>query len=211
MSGKTMRGIIGVKLGMTRTFDEAGNTVPVTVIEAGPCYVTQVKKAEKDGYEAVQLGFGQRKEKHVNKPMLGHLAKADLPPFLLLKEIRDFESEQELKPGDTIKADIFEPGDVVRVTGISKGKGFAGVIKRHNFRGGPKTHGQSDRWRAPGSLGQSSYPSRVFKGVRMAGRMGGVKRTVGGLRIVHVDAEKNLILIKGAVPGANKGMVIIRK
>jgi len=206
-----MRGIIGVKLGMTRTFDEAGNTVPVTVIEAGPCYVTQVKKAEKDGYEAVQLGFGQRKEKHVNKPMLGHLAKADLPPFLLLKEIRDFESEQELKPGDTIKADIFEPGDVVRVTGISKGKGFAGVIKRHNFRGGPKTHGQSDRWRAPGSLGQSSYPSRVFKGVRMAGRMGGVKRTVGGLRIVHVDAEKNLILIKGAVPGANKGMVIIRK
>ena len=208
---RTIRGIIGKKIGMTRTFDEAGNAIPVTVIEAGPCTITQVKNLEVDGYEAIQLGFGQRKVKHTTKPVLGHVAKAGLSPFLVLKEIRNFDSERTLKPGDTIKVDIFKPGDRVDITGVTKGKGFAGVVKRHHFRGGPKSHGQSDRWRAPGSLGQSSFPSRVYKGLRMAGRMGGIVRTVTGLRVISVNAEKNLLLVKGAVPGANKGIVIIRK
>jgi len=196
---------------MTRIFDENGNAVPVTVIEVGPCYVTQIKSKEKDGYEAIQVGYGKRKEKHTTKPVLGHLKKSGLKPFRVLKELRNFESKEPLKLGDEIKVDIFSAGDIVSVTGISKGKGFAGVVKRHGFGGGPKTHGQSDRWRAPGSLGQSSYPSRVFKGLKMAGRMGGKKVTVKGLSVVKVDVENNLLLVKGAVPGANKGIVIIRK
>jgi large subunit ribosomal protein L3 len=206
-----MRAIIGRKLGVTRHFDENGNSVSATVIEAGPCYVTQVKNKETDGYNAVQFGFGEKKEKSVTKPELGHVAKAGLKPFQILKEIRDFESEEPLKPGDLIKADIFDVGDTVKVTGVSKGKGFAGVVKRHNFSGGPQSHGQSDRLRAPGSLGQSSYPSRVYKGTRMAGRMGGKKVTISGLKVLKVDAENNLMIIRGAIPGANKGIVVIGK
>ena len=206
-----MVGIIGKKLGMTRVFDESGVSVAATVIEAGPCVITQVKTAEKDGYQAVQLGFAEAKESRVNKPLTGHFKKAGSAPLRILAEVRDFTHEEELVAGGEIKADIFRIGDTVSVTGVSKGKGFAGVVKRHHFGGGPKTHGQSDRLRAPGSLGQSSYPSRVFKGIRMAGRMGGEKVTAKGLKILKVDAENNLLVIKGARPGANKGFVIIKK
>jgi len=206
-----MRGIIGKKLGMTRIFDGAGNVVAATVIEAGPCWVTQVKTAEKDGYKAVQVGFGEKKEKHVTKPVMGHTKASGKGPFLVLRELRDFDHGQPLKVGDAIKVDIFAPGDVVRVAGISKGLGFQGVVRRHHFGGGPKTHGQSDRLRAPGSLGQSSYPSRVYKGLRMAGRMGGDKVTMRNLRILKIDEANNLIIIKGAVPGTDQGIVFIRK
>ncbi len=206
-----MLGIIGKKIGMTRIFDESGNSIPVTAIEAGPCYITQVKTTETDGYESVQMGFGDKKEKLATKAQIGHAAKAGLKPFRVLKEFKSFESNQEIKIGSEIKADIFKIGDVVSVSGITKGKGFAGVVKRYNFGGGPKTHGQSDRLRAPGSIGQSSWPSKVFKGLKMAGRMGGKKNTTRGLKIVSVDAENNILLIKGAVPGAKNGTIIIRK
>ncbi|MDZ7315567.1 MAG: 50S ribosomal protein L3 [candidate division KSB1 bacterium] len=206
-----MRGIIGKKLGMTRIFDKAGNATAATVIEAGPCYVTQIKTVETDGYNAVQFGFDEKREKSANKPEKGHAAKAGLKPFKILREFRDFESPEPLQLGQSIKADIFKEGEKVKVTGTSKGKGFAGVVKRHHFGGGPKTHGQSDRLRAPGSLGQSSFPSRVFKGLRMAGRMGGDTVTVRNLEILKVDAENNIIVVKGAVPGAANGYVLIRK
>ncbi len=206
-----MQAIIGKKIGMTRYFDEKGNSNAATVIEAGPCYVTQVKTKETDGYNSVQLGFGEKKEKNVTKPVKGHFAKAGVKPAKILKEIRDFYSEEPLKPGDAITVDTFQEGDVVTVTGLSKGKGFAGVMKRHNFGGGEQTHGQSDRWRAPGSIGQSSYPSKVFKGIRMAGRMGGKQVSTLGLTILKVDLDNNLLIVKGAVPGANKGIVLIRK
>jgi large subunit ribosomal protein L3 len=208
-----MVGLIGKKIGMTRLFDETGASHPVTVIEAGPCLVTQVKNKDKDGYEAVQLGFGERKEKRATKPLIGHAQKLDQKPFQVLKEIRDFtmDSEEEIKEGLEVKVDLFEVGDEITVTGTSKGKGFAGVVKRHHFGGGPKTHGQSDRYRAPGSIGQSSWPSRVMKGIRMAGRMGGENVTVKGLKVVKVDSENNLLVVKGAVPGANKGIVILGK
>jgi len=168
-----MRGIIGRKLGMTRLFDDNGNVYAATVIEAGPCYVTQVKTAEKDGYEAIQVGYEDKKEKLANKPEIGHAASAGLKPFRVLKEIRNFESDEPLEAGAEIKVDIFQEGESVNVTGVSKGRGFAGVMKRHNFSGAQTTHGQSDRMRAPGSIGQSSWPSRVMKGMRMGGRMGG--------------------------------------
>ncbi len=203
-----MSGILGKKIGMTNIFDELGHVVPVTVIEAGPCYVTQVKTLENDGYEAVQVGFGTKKEKRVNKPLAGHVKKANVAAPKRMKEFSGFEGK-DLKPGDEIKADIFKPGDRVKVAGISKGKGFTGVMKRHNFGGGPVTHGQSDRLRAPGSLGQSSDPSRVYKGLRMAGQMGNKRLTVKNLRVVRVDAEKNLLFIKGAVPGARNSYVEI--
>jgi large subunit ribosomal protein L3 len=206
-----MRAILGKKLGMTRVYDEAGNSIAATVIEAGPCLVTQIKSIEKDGYEAIQVGFGKKKEKHITKPVLGFLKKNGFEPFEVLKELRDFESKEPLKLGDEIKADIFIAGERVDVTGISKGKGFAGVVKRHHFSGGPKTHGQSDRTRAPGSLGQSSYPSRVYKGMRMAGRLGGSQVTMQDLKIVRVDAANNIILVRGNVPGAKNGIVLIRK
>lgn len=196
---------------MTRVYDEAGNSIAATVIEAGPCLVTQIKSIEKDGYEAIQVGFGKKKEKHITKPVLGFLKKNGFEPFEVLKELRDFESKEPLKLGDEIKADIFIAGERVDVTGISKGKGFAGVVKRHHFSGGPKTHGQSDRTRAPGSLGQSSYPSRVYKGMRMAGRLGGSQVTMQDLKIVRVDAANNIILVRGNVPGAKNGIVLIRK
>jgi large subunit ribosomal protein L3 len=206
-----MIGIIGRKLGMTRIFGERGKAIPVTVIEAGPCYVTQVKTEDTDGYNAVQLGFDETKEKRVTKPVLGHLKKAGVKPLRVLREFRDFELEGELQLGQEIRVDIFKEGDKVSVTGFTKGRGFAGVVKRHGFGGGPKTHGQSDRWRAPGSIGQSSFPSRVLKGLRMAGRMGNTRVTVKNLEVVKVDPENNLLVIKGAIPGAIKGIVTIRK
>ncbi|OGB98720.1 50S ribosomal protein L3 [candidate division KSB1 bacterium RBG_16_48_16] len=206
-----MQGLLGKKLGMTRIFDDAGNAMAATVIEAGPCVVAQIKTVERDGYSAIQVGFGEQSEKHTNKPETGHFRKNGLKLFKVLQEFRDFESEEPPKVGDEIKADIFSVGDIVTVAGISKGKGFQGVVKRHKFSGGPKTHGQSDRLRAPGSLGQSSYPSRVYKGLRMAGRMGGKKVTIKTLRVVKVDPDNNLLIIRGAVPGPSKGIVLVRK
>jgi large subunit ribosomal protein L3 len=206
-----MYGIIGKKLGVTRLFDNHGNAFEATIIEAGPCTVTQLKTKEKDGYTAVQLGFGEKKQQKVSKPVQGHLTKSGLPLYSVLREIRNFENLDSLKVGDTIKVNIFHPGDKVKVSGISKGKGFQGVVKRHHFNGGPKTHGQSDRMRAPGSLGQSSFPSRVYPGLRMAGRMGGGPVTMLRLSIVKVDPENNILIIKGSVPGSANGIVIIRK
>lgn len=206
-----MSGIIGRKIGMTRIFDSQGRDVPVTVIEAGPCVVTQVKTKETDGYDAVQVGFEDKKEKHTTKPELGHFKKAGIEPKRVVREFRGFEDADSFKLGDFIKVDLFSEGELVKVTGWSKGKGFQGVVKRHGFKGGPKTHGQSDRLRAPGSLGQSSYPSRVFKGLKMAGRMGNEKVTIKNKRILRVDPEKNIMMIEGGIPGPNRGLVIIRK
>ncbi|HNW61061.1 MAG TPA: 50S ribosomal protein L3 [bacterium] len=206
-----MRSIIGKKLGMTRVFDEAGNVVPATIIEAGPNVVTQIKTVEKDGYTAVQIGFGSKKPKHVTKAVQGQTKKSGKGPFEVVRELRDFDNGQELQVGDEIKCSIFNPGELVRVTGITKGLGFQGVVRRHHFGGGPKSHGQSDRMRAPGSLGQSSYPSRVFKGLKMAGRMGGTQQTVRNVRVVKVDEANNLLIIKGAVPATDQGIVLIRK
>jgi len=194
-----MIGILGKKIGMTTIFENDGNAVPCTVIEAGPCYITQIKKKDKDGYESVQLGFEEKKEKNSTKPLIGKFKKVKTPVLRHLKE------------GDQIKVDIFKEGDIVKVTGVSKGKGFQGVVKRHGFGGGQRTHGQSDRQRAPGSIGGSSYPSRVFKGQRMAGRMGGDRVSVRNLRIVKIFVDSNLILIKGAVPGTKTGLVEIYK
>lgn len=205
-----MSGLLGKKIGMTRIFDESGNVVPVTVIQAGPCYVTQIKTVEKDGYEAVQLGFDEKREKNVTKPLLGHLKKANVPPVRRLKEFPKTEG-WEVELGSVVKVDMFQPGDVVKVSGKSKGAGFTGVVKRHGFGGGKKTHGQSDRLRAPGSIGQSSYPSKVFKGIRMAGRMGGKRITVRGLQVVKVDTDNNLLFVKGAIPGARNSYVEIYK
>ncbi len=196
-----MSGLLGKKIGMTRIWDEAGTTIPVTIIEAGPCYVTDIKTEEKDGYSAIQLGFGVKKEKNVNKPTAGHFKRSEVKPLRFLKEFNS-PSGSELKLGDELKVDIFKPGDKVKVTGFSKGRGFAGVVKRHGFRGGPVSHGQSDRLRAPGSLGQSSYPSRVYKGLKMAGHLGNKRVSQRGMTIVKIDAEKNLLFIKGSVPGA---------
>lgn len=205
-----MKAIIGRKLGMTQIFDEEGNVTPVTIIEAGPCVVTQVKTEKTDGYEAVQIGFGDNKRQA--KPQQGHLKKADTNSAVL-KEIRMIEimpdeGEGSLKVGAKLDASTFEVGDKVQVTGTSKGKGFAGTIKRHNFSRGPKTHG-SHNYRAPGSIG-SGYPEHVFKGMRMAGHMGHAKVTTRGLSVVLVDGGKNLLGIKGAVPGPNKGYVVVK-
>lgn len=206
-----MKSIIGKKIGMTSVFTEDGSNLACTLIEAGPCYITAIKTVEKDGYSAVQLGFQERKEKGILKPVLGKLKKNKIPPVRYIGEVRDFDNTADLKVGEILTADLFSNGDNVKVTGITKGKGFQGVVKRHNFGGGSKTHGQSDRQRAPGSIGASSYPSRVFKGQRMAGRDGGDRVTVRNLKVVKVIPESNLILIKGAVPGANSGIVQISK
>ena len=205
-----MIGIIGRKIGMTRIFDSRGRGVPVTIIEAGPCIVTQIKIKQTDGYEAVQVGYEEKKEKRTTKPERGHFATG-VKPMRILKEFRGFEDAEALKLGDSIRVDLFAEGDLVKVTGWSKGKGFQGVVKRHGFSGGPKTHGQSDRLRAPGSLGQSSYPSRVFKGFKMAGRMGNEKVSIINKRVIKVDPEKNIIVIEGGVPGPNSGLIIMRK
>jgi len=202
-----MTGILGRKIGMTQVYLEDGSLVPVTVVEAGPCTVVQVKTPEKDGYEAVQVGFGEvRKVKNVTKPMAGVFKKAGTPVFRKLKEF----SIPGLKVGDTIKADNFSKGDEVCVSGISKGKGFQGVMKRHNFKGGPSGHGSMFN-RAPGSIGASSYPSRVWKGMRMAGHMGNERVTVQNLTVVEVMPEQNLILLKGAVPGEPNTLIEIWK
>jgi large subunit ribosomal protein L3 len=205
-----MSGIIGRKVGMTRVFDTRGKSVPVTVIEAGPCPVVQIKTVEKDGYEAVQLGFDEKKAKKVIKPEAGHFDKAGVKPTKIVTEFRDFLAS-EVKPGDLVKVDSFVEGEKIQVTGWSKGKGFQGVVKRHGFRGGPKTHGQSDRLRAPGSLGQSSYPSRVFKGIRMAGRTGNDRVTLKKRRIVRIVPDKNIIMIEGSVPGSVNGLILLKK
>jgi large subunit ribosomal protein L3 len=203
-----MKEIIGKKLGMTRIFMDNGEAVSVTVIQAGPCPVVQKKTAEKDGYVAYQVGFQPQRKKLVNKPKAGHFAKANVEPTHYLKEI--IFDDTELEVGSELKVGVFNPGERVDVTGVSRGLGFAGGMKRHHFQGANKTHGQSDRWRAPGSIGQSSYPSRVFKGLRMAGRMGKDKVTTLNLEIVKIIEDENLMLIKGAVPGFAGSVVKIR-
>lgn len=201
-----MKGILGKKVGMTQIFDDTGEVTPVTVIEAGPCYVTQIKTKTKDGYEAVQLGFGEAKR--LNRPQRGHLPKG-VPDVRYLGELKvDDISVYEI--GQKIDAGIFSVGDLVDVTGISKGKGFAGAMKRHGFSGGPATHGQSDRARAPGSIGATSSPGRVFKGKRMPGHMGSQRTTVQNLKVAIVDPERNLLAVKGAVPGAKGGLVTVK-
>lgn len=200
--------ILGKKLGMTQVFDETGNVIPVTVVEAGPCYVTQIKAKEKDGYQAVQVGFGQVKKN--KKPKAGHLKKAmtnDQAPMTKLRYLKEFRVEDgKFEAGQEIKADIFQAGDVVKVSGISKGKGFAGVVKRHGFRGAPASHGTKHALRQPGSIG-SSFPERVRRGLKMAGRMGSDRVTIKNLKIVNVDLENNIIAIGGAVPG-NRGTLL---
>ena len=203
-----MKEILGRKLGMTRIFHETGESIPVTVIEAGPCPVVAKRPASKEGATAYQVGFGQRRKNLVNKPQAGHFAKAGVEPTQYLRDVRYDEAELEL--GAEIKVGVFKEGERVDVTGISRGLGFAGGMKRHHFQGANKTHGQSDRWRAPGSIGQSSYPSRVFKGTRMAGRMGKDKVTVLNLEVVKVIEEENLMLVKGAVPGFKGSLVKVR-
>ena len=202
------KAIIGKKIGMTQVFDETGKIVPVTVVEAGPCVVVQKKTVETDGYEAVQLGFGDVREKLLNKPKKGHFAKAGVSLRRHLKEFR-FENVSEYEVGQEIKADVFAVGDKVDVSGVSKGKGFAGVIKRWGQQRGPMSHGSKFK-RAPGSMGACSDPSRTFKSKKLPGHMGAVNRTVLNVEVVKVMPEKNLILIKGGVPGANKGIVVIR-
>jgi len=204
-------GLVGRKAGMTRVFTEAGETVPVTVIEALPNRVTQVRSAETDGYRALQVAFGTRKPSHLNKAGTGHYAKVKVAPGKSLVEFRLADGEKsDLQPGGEIKVDMFTAGQIVDVTGTSSGKGYAGVIKRHNFGGLPATHGVSVSHRSPGSIGQRQTPGRVFPGKRMAGRMGGDRRTIENLEVVRVDAARNLLLIRGAVPGAPGGQVIVR-
>jgi large subunit ribosomal protein L3 len=196
---------------MTSIFDDTGQVVPCTVIEAGPCFVTQVKTKERDGYNAVQLGFDSMPERLARQPQRGHVARAGVKPMRFFREFRG-DGEQEFQPGQEIRVDrVFAKGDVVSVRGTSKGRGFQGVVKRHHFGGGFRTHGQSDRERAPGSIGASSYPSRVFRGQRMAGRMGGDTVTVRNLQVVGILADSNLLLVKGSVPGAINGYLEIRK
>ncbi len=205
-----MSGLIGKKIGMTAVFDEEGNNIPCTVIEAGPCVVTQIKTADKDGYEAVQLAFDDKKEKSCNKPLLGHFKKAKTGPKKKLHEFHDFT--REVKPGDIITVDLFNKDVWLDITGVSKGRGFQGVVKRHGFSGvGDATHGQHDRLRAPGSIGSSSDPSRVFKGMRMAGRMGGENVMMISLRVLKIIPESNLLLVKGSVPGAKGSYLIIQQ
>lgn len=206
-----MSGIIGKKIGMSSVFDAQGDLIPVTVIQAGPCKIISIRTKEKDGYEALQLGFGERKEKNVSKPVKGLYKKSNLTPAAVLKEFK-FASTSEYKIGDEVKVDLFIEGEKIKVRGRSIGKGFQGVMKRHGFGGvGGTTHGQSDRLRAPGSIGASSYPSRVFKGQRMAGRKGYENVTTSNLKIVKIIPEQNLILIKGAVPGAVNSYVELIK
>ncbi len=203
-----MSEIIGKKIGMTRVFAESGEAVPVSVIEAGPCVVVARKTMEKDGYDALQVGFGEQRKNLFNKPEMGHFEKAGVEPKRYLKEVH---IESELNVGDEIKVDIFKKGERVDISGISKGLGFQGVMRRHGFGGGEVTHGQSDRWRAPGSIGQSSAPSRVFKGMRMAGKMGKDNMTVLNLEIIQVIEDQNLLLVRGAVPGKKGSLLKIRK
>lgn len=207
-----MSGLIGKKIGMTSIYDASGKIVPCTVLEAGPCVVTQVKTVETDGYNAIQLGYDEKKEKNTSKPLKGHFAKAGTTPKKIVREFTRFEEGHKKQFGDVLSVDIFTEGEYVDVSGTSKGKGFQGVVRRHGFRGvGDSTHGQHNRLRAPGSMGASSFPSRVFKGMRMAGRMGGDKVKMINLQIIKIVKEKNLILVKGSVPGANGSYIIIER
>ncbi|MBS1657339.1 MAG: 50S ribosomal protein L3 [Bacteroidetes bacterium] len=204
-----MKGIIGKKVGMTSYFDEQGKNIACTLIEAGPCVVTQVKTEDSDGYNAIQLGFDAKKEKNTSKPLIKHFAKSNTPPKREVAEIRDFPEEK--KAGDTVTVEIFKEGDRVNITGTSKGRGFQGVVKRHGFHGvGWKTHGQHDRNRAPGSLGNSSDASRVMKGMRMGGRDGGKTVKMRNVKVMKVYPEQNLLVVNGCIPGANGSYVIIK-
>jgi large subunit ribosomal protein L3 len=210
-SGDKMSGLLGRKLGMSSIFGTDGNIIPVTVIQAGPCRIVSIRSEEKNGYRALQLGFGTRKEKNISKPVLGQYKKNEITPSAVLKEFR-FASAEDYKIGDELKVDFFKEGEKIKVRGRTKGKGFQGVMRRHGFGGvGGTTHGQSDRLRAPGSIGGSSYPSRVFKGQRMAGRQGFDNVTVSNLKVVKIIPEENLILVKGAVPGSINSIVELLK
>ena len=207
-----MSGLIGKKIGMTSIYDASGKIVPCTVIEAGPCVVTQVKTVEKDGYSAIQLGYDEKNEKNTTKPLKGHFAKAGTTPKKILHEFTRFEEGHKKNFGEVLDVTVFEEGEFVDVSGTSKGKGFQGVVKRHGFGGvGDATHGQHNRLRAPGSMGASSYPSRVFKGMRMAGQMGNAKVKVINLQILKIVKEKNLLVVKGSVPGANGSYLIVER
>jgi len=216
-----VKGLLGIKLGMTQVFDESGVVTPVTIIQAGPCYVTQIKTAETDGYSAVQIGFGETSEKRLKGGQKGHLgllksnksksqgkAKNGIPPLKHLRELKTSDVDS-YELGQSLTVEQFAEGDRIDVAGKTKGRGFAGVVKRHGFAGGVKTHGQSDRWRAPGSIGSTSSVGRVFKGKRMAGRMGNKHFTAQNLTVVRIDNDKNLIAVKGAVPGVKGGLVVI--
>ncbi len=203
-----MKGLIGKKVGMTQLFDDSGKSVPVTVIKAGPCFVTQVRTVDHDGYSAVQLGFDETKSQRLSGGELGHLKKNELPPLRILRE---FRTDETLEEGQTLTVEVFAEGDRVDIVGKSKGRGFSGVVKRYGFSGGPKTHGQSDRHRAPGSIGAGSTPGRVFKGKRMPGRMGTDTVTSQNLMISRIDPENNIIAVRGSVPGPKNGLVIIKE
>ena len=218
-----MKGLLGVKLGMSQVFDESGVVTPVTIIQAGPCYVTQVKTTDTDGYNAVQVGFGDTKDKRLSGGQKGHLGllksnkkhpnRKDANGMPAVRHLREFRTKKagEFEVGQELTVEQFVEGDRVDVTGKTKGRGFAGVVKRHGFAGGIKTHGQSDRWRAPGSIGSTSSVGRVFKGKRMPGRMGNQRLTAQNLQVVRIDTEKNLLAVKGSVPGVKGGLVIIRE
>ena len=205
-----MRGLVGKKIGMTRIYDIDGNVVPVTILQAGPCTVTQLKTQDNDGYDAIQVGYGERKQKHLSKPLEGHFDKAGVEPKRILAEFEKVPGF-DYQVGQSFHVGIFNEGDYVSVSGLSKGKGFTGVIKRHNFARQKKTHGTGHTERAPGSIGQASDPSRVFPGMRMAGQHGNVKVTIENLEIMKIDKENNQLLIKGAVPGAKNSTLFIRK
>jgi large subunit ribosomal protein L3 len=204
-----IQGILGRKLGMTRLFDETGAATATTIVEAGPCFVTQIRTVARDGYEAVQLGFGEVRANKLTKPQRGHL-KDGIPAVRDLREV-PADGVDEIAVGERVDVGMLAAGERVDVTGVSKGKGFAGVVKRYNFRGGPKTHGQSDRWRAPGSIGAGTTPGRVFKGTKMAGHMGDERVTVKNLQVIRVDPERNLIALRGAIPGPRGALIMIRK
>jgi large subunit ribosomal protein L3 len=204
-----IEGLLGRKIGMTQVFTDFGEAIAVTVIEVGPCVVTQIRNKERDGYEAVQIGFGEVKPKSLTKPEQGHLARAGR----LVRHLREFDADnmEDHPVGQILSADVFEPGQIIDVTGTSKGRGFQGVVRRHGFTGGPKTHGQSDRHRAPGSIGAGTDPGHVWKGTRMAGRMGNRRVTVQNLQVVEVLTDKHLLLVSGSVPGAKNGLVMVRR
>ena len=205
-----MRGLIGKKIGMTQIFNDGGQAIPVTVVEGGPCVVTQVKTDASDGYDAIQVGYGERKNKHSNKALNGHFEKAKTDVKRVLAEFVPVP-DYEYKTGQEFGVSLFKEGEYVDVAGTTKGKGFSGVMKRHGFKGGPKTHGQREHPRSAGSIGQASDPSRVFKGMKMAGQYGNKSMTVRNLEVILVDSEKNQILLKGAVPGAKNGIIFITK
>jgi len=208
-----MLGLLGKKIGMTQLFDQDGKVTPVTVIKAGPCHVISKRTVDTNGYEAIQVGYEEKKEKHTSKPLQGHFKKHNSPYFRYIREFRPAQDQNfdEYKEGDTLKAELFVTGDIVTVTGTSKGRGFSGVMKRHHFRGFEQSHGVHESFRGPGSVGQCAQPSRIFKGVRMAGQYGNAQVSVKHLEVIKVDNEQGLIMIKGAVPGHRNALVIIKK